>query len=182
MSDSEEKVIHVYDGIRELDNQLPRWWIQIFYASIFFSVVYFAYYHILETGKSQNVIMDEQLASEQSSKPSQKLEINAALFKDIDKKEKVAEGKAAFLGKCQSCHGAAGGGGIGPNLTDKFWIHGAAPEAIGKSIYEGYPAMGMPAWGAIVTDSELVALVAYVVSLKGTNPPGAKAPQGQPVE
>jgi cytochrome c oxidase cbb3-type subunit 3 len=95
---------------------------------------------------------------------------------------RIKAGREVFQGKCVSCHGAQGQGGIGPNLTDDYWIHGGKMTDIVKVVSEGVLDKGMPPWGAILKQDELYSVVIFVKSLRGTNPPGAKAPQGDLVK
>jgi cytochrome c oxidase cbb3-type subunit III len=99
----------------------------------------------------------------------------AALAKD---KGTVAQGKQVFALTCIACHRQDGGGVVGPNLTDEFWIHGAAPDKIYDTISKGVPDKGMPAWGPQLGSERVQAVTAYVISIRGTNVPGGKAPQG----
>lgn len=93
----------------------------------------------------------------------------------------VAKGKEIFTGKCVACHGAAGEGGVGPNLTDEYWLHGGTINDIFKTIKNGVPEKGMIAWKATLKPNEIQDVANYIVSIKGTNPPNAKAPQGDKV-
>lgn len=173
---------HDYDGIQELDNQLPRWWLMLFYLSIAFAVGYFAYYEI---GNGQSI--DDEFASDVAALEAQKAAAAPqggfpdeqkllAIYKDPGK---VASGGAVFAGKCFTCHGEKGQGGIGPNLTDSHWLHGDGKlPAIAKTIHDGVSDKGMPPWNGMLSDDEIYAVASYVKSLKGTNPANAKAPQG----
>jgi mono/diheme cytochrome c family protein len=84
--------------------------------------------------------------------------------------------------KCLACHGARGGGGVGPNLTDRYWLHGGSPEEIRRSIAKGFPMKGMIAYENDLSPAEIDALVDYVLEMQGTDPPNAMPPQGEPVE
>lgn len=183
----EGKIIegHEYDGIQELDNPLPNWWLMTFYITIAFAVVYFIYYS-LGPGPDLNQELQINMAKLQEKIPQKpqgpgldeaKL---AALAKDPGE---IKKGEGVYKTRCASCHGDQGQGLIGPNLTDKFWIHGKGnlPE-IAKVIKDGVSDKGMPPWGTLLKEDELLAVTAYVKSLKGTNPPGAKAPQGDEVK
>jgi cytochrome c oxidase cbb3-type subunit 3 len=90
----------------------------------------------------------------------------------------VQEGAAVFATTCAACHAPTGGGNIGPNLTDEYWLHGGAPEEIYKSIRDGFPTKGMPAWGAQLGERRVRAVTAYVLSIRNTHAPGGKPPQG----
>jgi cytochrome c oxidase cbb3-type subunit 3 len=103
-----------------------------------------------------------------------------ALVKDP---EALKQGKESFSTKCAACHAADGGGLVGPNLTDHFWINGKGElNDIYKVVRNGVLDKGMPAWGALMSDSELNSVVAYVKTLEGTKPITAKSPQGEEVK
>lgn len=176
---------HVYDGIQELDNPLPRWWLLTFYGAIAFSIPYFIYYSIL----GGPTLVDEY-HKEESAKELVRL-AESAKFRTPDEKELTAiladvsrrkAGGEVYSSKCASCHGTAGGGGIGPNLTDAYWLHGGKPAQIVTTITKGIPEKGMPPWGGALKPEEIYSTVSYIRSLHGTNPAGAKAPQGEKEE
>ncbi len=174
--------IHEYDGIQELNNHLPRWWLATFYGAIAFSVVYIAYYHIGPGPNQAQELAAELQAIEMAKKADTKAddgpseETIAAVVKDP---AKLASGKAAFVAKCSSCHGPEGQGSIGPNLTDAYWIHGGKTAEIVKVVADGVLDKGMPPWKAAMTPDEFVSVVAYVKSIRGTKPANPKAPQGE---
>ena len=125
---------HEYDGIRELDNNLPPWWLWLFYASIIYAVVYMVYYHVLPYGENQ----EEEYLSELRAADMEK-EAYMATVKDLIDENSVEylgdlpdiiAGKAIYVGNCLACHAADGGGGVGPNLTDEYWIHGGSMKDI----------------------------------------------------
>lgn len=168
---------HVADGIQEYDNPLPKWWVGLFYLCTIFAIAYLAYYHFM--GGSS--LLDELKSASNSQKAASAntaalaVESVDALLKDP---EQIAGGKEIFQQNCAACHGQQGEGLIGPNLTDKFWIHGGSPEAIRHTITEGVPDKGMIAWQAILSAEKIVSVTAFILSIKGSNPPNAKAPQG----
>ena len=172
---------HAYDGIEELDNGLPTWWLNGFYLTILFAGLYFGYYTLgsgpglVDEYNSSREVHEQAIAAKKAASPSLSDEQLIGFSKDPGK---MKLGAAVYASKCVSCHGAQGQGGIGPNLTDDYWIHGAKPTQILKTVTEGVLDKGMPPWGAILTSEELPTVVAYVKSLKGTQPAGAKAPQG----
>lgn len=184
MNKQNEPVLdHEYDGIKELDHPLPRWWLITFYLSMVFAVLYIAHYHF-GSGKS----LEEELAAdmakiEEQKKLSASLEPQAlseetllAVFKDPAQREM---GHKVFTEKCASCHGGSGEGGIGPNLTDRYWLHGnGSLSAIAKVVGDGVPDKGMPSWRALLKDNEYQTVVAFVRSLKDSKPANGKAPQG----
>lgn len=173
---------HEYDGIQELDNPLPNWWLTTFYGAIIFAVIYFAYYH-LGNGPSLEQELHADMDAIRILKQSH-LQKNAGpseadlmvVFQDSAKRE---SGKTIFAEKCATCHGFNGEGQIGPNLTDKFWIHGnGSLTGIFTVVSEGIAEKGMPPWKAMLKPDEIYAVVAYAKSLQGTNPAKPKAPQG----
>lgn len=174
---------HEYDGIRELDNNLPPWWIWGFYFTIAFAGVYLTYYHI--TGKG-----DLQIAEYNKEMEEGKLLKEAFLAKSgakVDENTVVAfteaaqldKGKETFKTYCAACHGQAGEGGVGPNFTDEYWINGGGIKNIFKTVKYGVPAKGMIAWEAQLTPVQLQEVASYILTLKGTNPANPKEPQGE---
>lgn len=176
---------HDYDGIRELDNKLPFWWQAIFYLTIIFSFGYWAYYHVLDIGPDQWQRYEAELAraeADAASRSAGKAELSDELLLAYSQDSaKVGAGQADYTTFCVPCHGANGEGGIGPNLTDPYWIHGAKPMEIHKIVSEGVATAGMPAWKSVLGDTRVEQVVAYVLTLKGKNVPG-KEPQGEKVE
>jgi cytochrome c oxidase cbb3-type subunit III len=175
---------HNYDGIQEFDNPMPRWWVYIFWATIVFSVLYWL--NVPGVGNGRGRVADYQrdmaaaaaasakfAASQPTSSTPEQL---TALTKDASA---LAVGKQAFSQNCAACHRLDAGGQIGPNLTDDYWLHGAAIDQIRKSVADGVLEKGMPPWGKILKPAQLDAVVAYVVTLHGTNPANPKAPQGE---
>ncbi len=176
---------HAYDGIHELDNPLPQWWLLTFYGAIVFSFAYVLYYHV-GSGPSQQQEFDTEVARLAQLEPPKKgitdedLKLLGIAVADP---AKINTGHAEFLAKCSSCHGPNGEGLIGPNLTDAYWIHGdGSASAILTTIRVGVPEKGMPPWEAIIPPPAQYALVAHIVSLKGTHPANPKAPQGNAVK
>jgi cytochrome c oxidase cbb3-type subunit 3 len=172
---------HSYDGIEELDNALPKWWINLFYLTIVFAGAYFLYYGI---GEGPTLVQEYErhkneselaaLAKAGSIKTLTEPELRAFLRNP----EKLKLGKEVFQSKCVSCHGSHGQGGIGPNLTDDYWIHGGKMTEIVQVITQGVGDKGMPPWGPLLSQDEIHAVASYIKSIRGTNPPNPKAPQG----
>lgn len=174
---------HDYDGIKELDNPAPFWWQLFFYLSILFSLGYYTYYEWLG-GKSSSEELSERMAE------VEKLRMRAAgsgpneeAFLEARKSpERLKLGEAVFVAKCGSCHANDGGGGIGPNLTDAHWLHGQGKLLdVYQVVKAGVLDKGMPPWDALLSKDEMLNVVAYVNSLKGTSPKTPKAPQGEAV-
>ncbi|RME14443.1 MAG: nitrogen fixation protein FixP [Bdellovibrio sp.] len=175
---------HEYDGIRELDNPLPRWWLFIFYATIVFAAGYYYYYELNGGPSSAQQLQADLQKMQKKAKPAtaqQSQEPTAEeLLALVKKPDVLSQGQKLFHEKCSSCHGQAGEGAIGPNLTDAYWLHGdGTPLAIYKVISSGVPSKGMPPWGEVISQDKRKKLAAFVFSLRGTNPPHAKAPQGK---
>jgi cytochrome c oxidase cbb3-type subunit III len=175
---------HNYDGIEELDNQLPRWWLGTLYATIVFSAFYFAYYVlgegptlVKEYERSQQTAIYEAYLRGDNKKVVPEGELQA-IFKNSDRRK---EGQSVFSARCVACHGDHAQGGIGPNLTDDFWLHGARGTDLVRTIEKGITDKGMPPWGSMLKDTEIQSVAAYIHSVRGTRPAGAKAPQGEKV-
>lgn len=172
---------HNYDGIQELDNALPPWWKYGFIITIGFALVYILNFHVFGSGKNPT----EEYAAEMT-----KAKIEKEIY-DANNKDKIDEanvpmaseagiqtGKDFFSANCIACHGPKGEGGAGPNLTDEYWLHKGSLNDIYNTIKKGYPDKGMQSWAIKFSPKEISELASYVKTLKGTNPPGAKAPQG----
>jgi mono/diheme cytochrome c family protein len=268
---------HNYDGIQELDNDLPPWWLWLFYLTIIWGVLYLVHYHVIGTGdlsaeeyekevnpafvenksssgfsigysspfymkgeeltplrRVQIALAEEKeaallLAEKKTDSEQIKLEdisfneillaaMRVASAEDLEKLKSVfpdiytaylsaekgapapsevvpvakieplsdsanlAAGESIFISNCITCHGKLGEGGIGPNMTDDYFIHGAGLGDIVKVINSGVPAKGMIAWRGILNEEQIRQVASYVLTLHGTNPPNAKAPQGEKVE
>jgi len=256
---------HDYDGIQELDNDLPSWWLWLFYFTIFFAAVYLLHFHVLKTGKSaiakyeqsmnpnwtepvedkhglglryhspyydKNVEVTPRIKKQFAQYIGPEIGFNdlvkeamaradadglaklQAAFPDlyadlteyggpITPKETVAPvapekagvayerltdasslatGKDIYIKNCATCHGQAGEGGVGPNMTDDYWLHGAGINNMVATIKNGVPAKGMISWRPIFNDRQIVEVASYLMSLYGTNPPNPKKPQGEKVD
>lgn len=179
--ESEIELDHDYDGIRELDNRLPPWWLYGFYVSIIFSVVYLWRYHVaysaplskeeLEISVKQ---ADEEIKAYLAKKGDAVDENTVAYTTDA---QDLAEGKKIFVAACVACHKADGGGLVGPNLTDDNWLHGGDAKSVFKTIKYGINAM--PPWQNSYSNKQLAQVTSYIKSLRGTNPPEAKAAEGE---
>lgn len=185
MSNNDEKLMdHNYDGIQELDNDLPKWWVYIFYITIVFSLVYGWYYHGEGPGKSHAETFAQEMAMDAANQSSQpKVTFDQKDLEGLTKNNAVlAKGKDVYLARCTPCHLPEGGGSVGPNLTDDYWIHGGKLEQIAKTIHDGVPDKGMVAWGQLLSVDDIKSVTVYVKSLRGTHPPNPKAPQGNKEE
>jgi cytochrome c oxidase cbb3-type subunit 3 len=180
-SEGDSLLGHEYDGIRELDNPLPKWWLMSFYITIVFSIIYYAYYQ-LGSGPTHDAELALQM--KEILGKQKETELNAALVGDIDyvalagDAASMSRAQQHFTSKCSACHGAGGEGGIGPNLTDRNYLtEKGAFKGLLKLVREGNER-GMPKWKGLIPDQEILEVVAYVKSLEGKNLPG-KAPQGE---
>ena len=185
-NESEPRILdHEYDGIREYDNPLPGWWMQIFIWSIVFSVLYFAYYHAGVGGLSNADAYDAEVKEATALHPalvapSVTADVIAAVCTD---QARLLAGRATFTVRCAPCHGPEGQGLVGPNLTDPFWIHGkGALTDIYRTVRTGVPEKGMISWEKQLRPAELLEVVGFVSTLRGTSPPNPKAPQGEKVD
>ena len=174
---------HNYDGIKELDNSLPPWWLYSFYASIIFAVVYLVRYHIFE-GPDQATEFEQEmvaanLAIEEYKKTAKDLvDINTVTV--LTDASDLSAGKNIFETNCVACHMSDGGGGIGPNLTDEHWILGGGIKNVFKTILEGgRDGKGMISWKATLKPLEMAQVASYVLTFQGTTPANPKAPEGE---
>ena len=173
---------HSYDGIQELDNGMPPWLKYMFIVTIIFGIGYLVNYHIFRTGMLQTAeytqsIKDAelQLAELRKSSANNIDETNVKLLTDA---ADLKSGKEIYSANCVACHSADGGGLVGPNLTDNYWIHGGSINNIFKTIKYGVVEKGMKSWQADLTPSQMALVASYIVSLKGTKPANPKEPQG----
>lgn len=185
MADDKEK-FHEYDGIIEHDNPLPTWWLWTFFLTIIFAFLYFIHY---ELGGGPTLTQELQVAMKELEKIQSTASTQAPMETEESLKELFAKdgmlevGAAQFTSKCAACHGNDLQGTIGPNLTDKFWLHGKGTRIdMLKVIREGIPEKGMPPWGPVMKREEIYAVTAYIISKKDSKPAGAKEPQGEAVE
>jgi len=241
---------HDYDGIKELDNDLPPWWLNLFYITIIWGVGYFLYFHVFNFGDSSVVeyqkemnpgmviakgssipmgydspwadetieltpklrkqlenyvgpnvpfawliaeakrkasledlaILNASFSGEEfgfaSSRASIVVEEEIASYSSLSDDASISQGKEIWLKNCIACHGIFGEGGIGPNMTDQFWIKGGSFNEIMNTITHGVPTKGMIAWKTTLRPEEMLKVGSYILTLQETNPPNPKAPQG----
>jgi cytochrome c oxidase cbb3-type subunit 3 len=185
--EEEESLVmdHKFDGISELNNPTPAWFMVLFYATIIIAAGYLLNYHVFQYGKSQ----EEEYVAEIEQAESDKL---AFLANPINSASAVNEnnvvqskddavlksGASLFANRCTPCHGEHAEGIVGPNLTDDYWLHGGGIKAVFKTIKYGIPDKGMVAWEKSLSAAQIADLANYILSLKGSKPAGAKAPQG----
>lgn len=173
---------HNYDGIQELDNSLPPWWKYGFYITIFVAIFYLGYYHTFAIGQNPTqeylAEMEQARIQKEAYEATNKDKIDEANVPMADAAG-IAAGKEIYAAKCWPCHGKAGEGGAGPNLTDDHWLHKGSLNDIYHSIKVGYPDKGMQSWVKEFTPKQMSYLASYIKTMRGTNPPGAKGPEGE---
>ncbi len=183
--EKEEEIMldHDYDGIKELDNNLPPWWKYGFYLTILVAVVYLIHYHVTGTG-------DLQLAEYNKEVAKAKLEVEEFMRTSANNVDETSvkyltastdldAGSKIFVANCVACHGKAGEGNtVGPNLTDNYWLHGGSMVDIFKTVKYGWPDKGMKSWKEDFSPMQIAQVASYIKSLVGSNPPNAKAAQG----
>jgi cytochrome c oxidase cbb3-type subunit 3 len=182
--DREGEIIlhHDYDGIRELDNRLPPWWVNMFALTIVYGLGYMIYYHWGGSGATQVqeyeqevAIAKKEIALALAGKANAVDESNVVALTETGQ---LGEGELIFKGNCVACHGQKGEGGVGPNFTDEYWLHGGGIKNVFKTIKYGVPEKGMISWQSQLRPSDMQKVASYILTLKGTNPPNPKAPQG----
>lgn len=174
---------HDYDGIRELDNRLPPWWLYGFYVSIIFAAVYLWRYHVSHSAPSST----EELQIAMTQAEAQKAEYLKRSASNVDENTvklltdaaDIAGGEKVFGQNCAACHGKAGEGIVGPNLTDDYWLHGGSIKDIFKTVKYGWAEKGMRSWKDDLSPVQMAQVASYIKSIHGTNPPNAKAQQGE---
>ncbi|NER09593.1 cytochrome c oxidase cbb3-type subunit 3 [Muriicola jejuensis] len=174
---------HNYDGIKELDNKLPPWWVYLFYATILFGVVYLARFHVFndydQAREYEMEVAAAQAAIEEYRKTAKDLvDVNTVTL--LTDASDINAGRLIFETNCVVCHMADGGGGIGPNLTDEYWIQGGGIKNVFRTISEGgRDGKGMIAWKQTLKPAEMAQVASYVLSFQGTTPANPKAPEGE---
>ncbi len=174
---------HEYDGIRELDNNLPPWWVWMFYTTIIIGIVYMVWYHVLPFGENQQ----EEYIAEVQQAEEDRLAYIAILGESVDESsvtflespEDLTAGKAIYIANCQACHAADGGGGVGPNFTDSYWLHGGSITDMFKTIKYGVPQKGMISWESQLRPKEMAQVASYIKTLRGNTAANPKEPQGE---
>lgn len=186
MNENRDPILdHEVDGITELDNKLPRWWVWLFNLTTVFAVFYMLYFHVLKKGPSQAQQYQNEMAATQATQtpvatasPDAAPAAAAAAEEPSRDEAVLARGKQIFTVNCTVCHGQNAEGLIGPNLCDDFWIHGPAFADNLRTIREGVLAKGMISWKALLKPDDILAVGSYIYSLRGSNPPNPKAPEG----
>jgi len=172
---------HDYDGIKELDSQIPPWFLWLFYITIFFSIVYMLDYHVFNSSPLQ--VEEYQLQVKQAEVERAALMNSGAMLNEetvtlLSDQAAIENGKQIFATNCVACHTADGGGLVGPNLTDDYWIHGGGIKNVFKTIKYGVVAKGMISWQSQLNPKQMQDVSSYIISLHGTTPANPKAPEG----
>lgn len=171
---------HEFDGIQELDNPPPPWLMYLFYLTVLFSIGYWIYYHMTDSGSLQEEEFNQEMAVVAKAEAKRVAELPPASTEASTDAADLAAGKELFTGKaCFACHGMNGeGNAIGPNLTDTFSIHGCDFTSLITVIKNGVPAKGMTPYKDQLNQQQTEQLASYIVSLVGSKPANAKEPQG----
>lgn len=174
---------HNYDGIRELDNKLPPWWLYMFYVCVLFSIVYMWRYHVSHSAplskEEFEIAMEKAEVEKQAYLAQSANNVDENTVKMLTDPAALESGKKIFTSSCAACHAPDGGGTVGPNLTDDYWLHGGNIKDVFKSIKYGWPDKGMKSWKDDFSPVQLAELASYVKSLHGTKPATPKEPQGE---
>lgn len=182
--EEEESILldHDYDGIKELDNNLPPWWKYGFYLTIVTGVIYLLHFHVFKTGDLQgkeydNAMVQAKIEVDEFMKTSAN-NVDENTVKVLTEASHITAGKDLFIANCVACHGKGGEGTVGPNLTDEYWIHGGSIKDLFKTLKYGWVEKGMKSWKDDLSPIQMAQVSSYIRTLKGTNPPNPKAPQG----
>lgn len=177
---------HNYDGIRELDNHLPPWWTAFFYITIVFGVIYMLVYHVFHMaplpGEQYEIsVAEAQAAAAErlAAAGDEGAGIDESTVTFSDDPAIIDSGKKIYDMQCASCHRNDGGGNIGPNLTDEYWLHGGSMSDIYKTVKYGVPQKGMISWEPLLSPEQMRDVSSYIMTLAGTDPPNPKSPQGE---
>lgn len=177
---------HDYDGIGELDNPTPPWWQWGFVITVIFSVVYMWTHHVSKSAPTQFEelamanVKAEELQKAYLANSANKIDENTVTL--LTENSDLLEGKTTFTAQCAACHGVDGGGIVGPNLTDEYWLHGGDIKDIFRTIKYGVPEKGMKSWKDDFSPKKIAQIASYIHSLKGTKPASPKAPEGELVK
>jgi len=176
---------HDYDGIKELDNHLPPWWTAFFYLSIVYGIIYMFVYHVFDAaplpGEKYEIAVAEAKAAAEArladaAESGSGIDESNVAFSDDP--VVLQNGQQVYEMQCASCHRNDGGGNIGPNLTDQYWLHGGSMSDIYKTIKYGVPEKGMISWEPLLSPEQMRDVSSYILTMAGTDPPNAKGPQG----
>lgn len=172
---------HEADGIRELDNLLPRWWVWLFWLCNAFALAYMLYYHVFNMGELQAAAYtkEEQAGEQLKSAALAKFESSLGSLEPSREQAVLSDGNRVFTTYCAPCHRGDGGGLVGPNLCDDYWIHGSSYQETLKIIINGVPEKGMLTWRGVLKPNEIQSVASYIYTLRGSSPPNPKPPENQ---
>ena len=172
---------HDADGIQELDNLLPRWWVWLFWLCNVFAIAYMLYFHTFKMGDLQAAAYRKEATAGEELKNAAlvQFESNIANLEPTKDEAELRKGSQVFTTYCAPCHRADGGGLVGPNLTDDYWIHGNTYSDSIKTIINGVPEKGMLSWRGVLKPNEIQAAASYIHTLRGSNPANPKPPENQ---
>lgn len=173
---------HNYDGIQEYDYPLPSWWVMTFVGTVLFAIPYFIYYSMMN-GPSVRDEMNSDMSKLNKVRDAYAQSLIRFDPAKYAANNDAAKGLVVYEENCLSCHEEGGKGDIGPNMTDAYWIHAdGSPEGMYEVIINGREDLGMPAWGEEISKDEIYQVISYLMSIKNTNVPGGKEPQGEMTE
>lgn len=170
-----------FDGIVELDNRIPPWFNYLFGATVVFAAFYFVDYHVLGGSPLSEQEFQQEVATAEVTRRvllATQGDVNEDALAPATDEAALKSGREKYNKNCVSCHGAAGQGIVGPNLTDGFWIHGGGIRNVYMTVKNGVPAKGMISWKLVFMPKEIQEIASYVLTMQGTNPPGGKAAEG----
>jgi cytochrome c oxidase cbb3-type subunit III len=172
---------HEYDGIGELDNKLPTWWVWLFNGSILFGIVYLVYFHVLHAGplSAAEYQQEMKIGNEIKAATMTKFESNMTALEPSKDQAVIDAGHKTFVNLCAPCHRLDAGGLVGPNLCDDYWIHGSNFVDNVKTIWNGVPEKGMITWKAVLNPQQITEVASYIYTLRGSNPKNPKPPENQ---
>jgi cytochrome c oxidase cbb3-type subunit 3 len=171
---------HEYDNIRELDNNLPKWWVWLFIITIVWSVVYIFAFDVVKMVPYQVDEWKNEMAAAGVATPGQPAPVDAASLVVLTDQASLDAGKDIWSKQCKVCHLDGGQGLVGPNLCDDFSIHGCNYADVVNIIVVGAPEKGMISWKTQLSNTQIQQVSSFIMTLKGTTPPNPKAPQGEP--
>lgn len=169
---------HEYDGIRELDNDLPPWWKYLFYISIVFAIVFILVYHVFKSADLQVVLYEKEMEAAAKLYKRTDPAADIASLTVLTDDESLADGKVTYDKICSVCHAKNGEGLIGPNFADEYWIHGGTIQDMYKIVITGVLEKGMISYKDQLSPKQIQNVLSFIISLEGTNPANPKAPQG----
>lgn len=173
---------HEYDGIQELDNDLPPWWKWLFYITIVFGIIYLLKLWVFKSDDlNQNKEFEKEMA-EVANLPSQQAQSASFEIKQLTDAASIAAGKDIYDKNCAVCHTPDGGGLVGPNFTDDYWIHGNSMEDMFKIVTDGVLDKGMTPFKDQLPPQKRLEVLSYIITLHGTTPANPKDPQGDKMD